>query len=254
LNLTVSKIEHKILSNGGKDKIGEMDKFKRKLLEYFRRDELIVQDIIATLKLPILNTMSHLKKIPIGAEEKHVRDILSDYILREDTKPLEEIKGEIDSIISVNAWPEIYRYIFAKGKLVACIIEIGIYHTNFSKVFRKLEDKITEIFSHSITGNFDEKMKYPQYSWEYANHFCYMQVINDKEINLNPILIDYHYYPLDGTFIRTPKKMFRVLPTIAVIFTKDKKYMVWSFLYLQYDLSKRLDFVSWFNEPFMFEK
>lgn len=232
-----------------------MNKFKRKFLEYFKRDELIVQHILATLKLPVLNSMSHLEKIPIGAEEKDVRDKLSDYILREDTKPLEEIiKGEIDSIISVNAWPEIYRYIFAKGKLVACIIEIGIYHNNFSKVFLKLEDKITEIFSHSITGDFNEKMKYPLYSWEYANHYCYMQVISDKEINLNPILIDYHHRPIDGTFIRTPKKMFRVLPTIAVIFTKDKKYMGYSFLYLQHDLSNRLDSVSWFNEPFIFEK
>jgi hypothetical protein len=113
-----------------------------------------------------------------------------------------------------------------------------------------------ETFAYSIEGHKPEGTNYPTFFWEYPKHFCYFQVVSDKIININPILLDFQYfgYEIDGTFVRKQKKPFMILPTLAVIFSQDKPMRLLSINYLQLDIAKRNEASSLLNQPVIFDR
>jgi len=233
---------------------------KKWIREIFCPRSVIVSDIFKTLKLPSKGMLSHISKIYLGMSEDNLRKILKEHILREHKNPFEgedlPIKNCIDTIISVNAWPEIYRYVINEKRVISAIIEIGIHHKRFDKIFSKVEEKIQIQFSNSFEAIIEDNMKYAIYKWEYAGYCCYLHVVNEKLVNINPLFYDYDYFgdEFDGTFVRKAKSRYQVLPTIVVIYSKDWKAGSLSWLYLQKDLAKRSETVSLLNIPTFLEK
>lgn len=224
----------------------------RKLRKLINRDSVVAKDILETLMLPSKGVVSHTLDISLGMSEEKVRKKLNKHILREHKDPLKGIK----LVLAANSWPEIYRYIFKENTLASVIIEIGIDSRDFHNVYFKVENKIMETFAYSIEGHKPEGTNYPTFFWEYPKHFCYFQVVSDKIININPILLDFQYfgYEIDGTFVRKQKKPFMILPTLAVIFSQDKPMRLLSINYLQLDIAKRNEASSLLNQPVIFDR
>ena len=122
------------------------DEIKISLMYFFYREHSIARDIIDTIKLPITGKVSHIEDIFIDIDEIDLRKKLKGYILREHKSPIQGI----DSVVSANAWPEIYRYIIKDGKVVAAIIESGVYSNKFTKVFNRIKDRVIDLFAYSI--------------------------------------------------------------------------------------------------------
>jgi hypothetical protein len=233
-------------------------------MEYrFFKDTFIYKAIMKTVKLPITGKVSHIKDIYIGMDEATLNKILKDCILRSHKDPIRELLAEfikpsqkrsetIDNVLSVNAWPEIYRHVIHNGKLVAVIIEIGIDSAKFVNIYNKIKNTISEIFAYSIVGEPQQNSPYETYDWEYSKHFCYLQVLNDRLANISPLHHDWSYFgtDLDGTFIRKDNRPYSVLPTIAIIFSKEEKYRSDSILYLNLDILKRRESISLLNLPY----
>ena len=194
-----------------------IEQIKRRMLYFINKEYLILNDFLETVKLPVSGKISHFDDIFIGMEESRLRNILEEYILREHRNPI----NKINSVLSVNAWPEIYRYVIQEGIVVAVIVEVGINSNKFMKVFNKIKKNLVDLFTDSLSEH--EYLKYPLLLWECSKHFCLLQVLNDKDVNIDPIFYDYGYFgrKIDGTFIRKPNKRFTVLPTIAIIFAKE---------------------------------
>ncbi len=211
---------------------------KKKIMQLFRRDKLIVDGIIEIMKWPSkgpINFVNPVTNISIGMPETEIRKQLKDCIVREDENPLEGI----DNIISVAAWPQIWRFVTKEKKLASIVVEYGI-NSRFEKVFSKVENRITEIFAGSIERHITD-MDYPDYTWEYRKHYCCLMILLDKIAYLRPGVADMVYsdIELEGTFIRKPRTKEDILPTIALIFSKEKKMRDLSIRYIAFDLSKR---------------
>ncbi len=227
-----------------------IDRIKRGILSFINKEYLIINEFLETIKLPVSGKISHFHDIFIGMEESRLRNILEKYILRDHRNPI----NKINYVISVNAWPEIYRYVIQEGIVVAVIVEVGINSNKFMKIFNKIKKKLVDLFADSLSEH--EFIKYPLLLWECSKHFCLLQVLYDEDLNINPIFYDYNYFgrEIDGTFVRKPNKRFTVLPTIAIVFAKEPEYRSLAWLYLQFDLQKRRNSVAFLNMPNMFDK
>jgi len=211
---------------------------RKKFMQLFRRDQLIADGIIEIMKWPSKGAISFvdpMTNISIGMLGTEIRKQLKDCIVREDENPLEGI----DNIISVAAWPQIWRFVTREKKLASIIVEYGI-NSRFEKVFSKVENRIREIFAGSIERHITD-MEYADYTWGYNKHCCCLMVLLDKIAYLRPGVADMVYsdIELEGTFIRKPKTKDNILPTIAVIFSKEKKMRDLCIRYIAFDLSKR---------------
>lgn len=228
------------------------EEVKESLMYFFYREHSIARDIIDTIKLPISGKVSHIEDIFIDIDEIDLRRKLKDCILREHKSPIQGI----DNVVSVNVWPEIYRYIIKDGKAVAAIIESGVYSNKFGKVFNRIKDRVTDLFAYSIKEYSDKSSKYSTYTWECSKHYCYLQVLNDQYININSLFYDYDYFgrEIDGTHIIIPKTHYTVLRTIAIVLAKEQYYMALVALYLKFDLIKRQDSISLLNCTTFFER
>jgi len=216
----------------------------RIVMGFFFKDYLIASDIIKIVKSPAKGSLLPGMNIQIGMEEGKIRRLLGEFILRDHIKPIDGI----DAVISVNYWPEIYRFVFSDRKLVAVIVEIGISYRNFKKVYHKVEDRITELFAFSIQGLRNEYSSYPTYSWNYAEHYCSMWVLSDRIQYVDPYLYDWNlpYFgeEINGTFITKKGNGVTVLPTIGIIFALQDDIRKQSTQYINLDLANRCGVTS----------
>ena len=207
-------------------------------MRLFHRDKKIVDGILEIIKWPskgAINFIDPRTNLYIGMSGLDVRQQLRDCIVREDQNPQ---KG-IDRIISISSYPQIWRFVISNELLASIIIEYGVIG-KFEKVFARLEKKIQEIFAFSVKRYTTEDIDYPTYTWEYSDHYCYLTILLDRSAYLRPWAdMIYSDTELEGTFIRKAKTRSGILPTIAIIFCKDKTIEELSIRYLANDLSKR---------------
>ncbi|MGH7233685.1 MAG: hypothetical protein ACREJU_20335 [Nitrospiraceae bacterium] len=208
----------------------------RRVMQFLFKNSLNASDIIKTIKLPSEGKVTHLLDIKLGMHESEVRPRIGEYILREHARPIDGI----DLVLSTNAWPEIFRFVFHENKLITTIVETGVWASNFQIVYSKVTNRISEMFAYSLKVDREAGLKYPCYIWEYADSCCYFQVVSDKTLNYNFLWFDFEYFGSnwEETFIQPSGMKYAALPTFAVIFAQDNNSRLISTSYLQNGFSK----------------
>jgi len=212
-----------------------------KLRNVFRKNTVWADWIIGLFKLSFKNIICYWTNgeiIQLGMKENLLLDMLDEEcILRRDQSPIEGI----DLIASLNGHPCLYRYVFAKGKLISLIIEIGINLRNIKKIYEKLEIGLVENFKDSLEKSNYICTGYNSFSWQCDRHYCFLTVLNDTHLHLSPFLLDFLFrgFEIEGTFLIKPGTNYEILPTLAYIISDSKKSRVSSLEYLLVDLPKR---------------
>jgi hypothetical protein len=221
---------------------------RKRFMSIFFKDSLIASDIIRILKSPASGSLLPRMNVQIGMEESRLRQPLKEYILREhNIREHNNPVDEIDAVISVNYWPQIYRLVFNHGRLVAVIVEIGINYCKFRKVYEKVESKIADLFAYSVACHLDDA-EYTTYFWKFAEHSCAMCALNDRIQYVLPDLFDIHKLhfgeEINGTFVTKPGSDFGILPTLGVIFALDDHIRALSMRYTNVDMAMRRDVLA----------
>jgi hypothetical protein len=230
-----------------------LDSAKRWFLWHMARPIAVASsDVISTIELPSQGSFSHVLPINPGMNSSDLQKVLGDAILREDLDP---VIG-VDAVISANAWPHIERFVLEANTVTGVIIEHGCDCTRFDAVYERVAKYIRAHFRQSLEATLQKESPYPTLTWEYAHFNCYLQVINDKIVNLNPLYVDWDYFgsDLDGTFVFSSEKRFAVLPTTAVCMAKTAETLLRMIVYLQSDILKRRDTVALLNLPTTFAR
>ncbi|MFC1552826.1 hypothetical protein ACFL6P_09735 [Candidatus Latescibacterota bacterium] len=220
---------------------------KRWLLLTFARELAVASDINETVDLPIKMALSHFLPIKPGTSKAELIPLLDDAILRQDIAPVEGV----DLVISSNAWPTIERFFIEDDALTATLFELGCDCYGIKTVYTRVKNHIQNHYGQNLSVTPQQVSPYPTLLWETNGLACYLQVLNEKVININPLFWPRDIFGSDpnGTFIFKAGGKFTVMPTIAIIIAKDMKTIARVFGYLQKDLAARGTCVTLLNLP-----
>lgn len=213
-----------------------MSVFEYFLVKFFKKHYYYKQ-VINILDKSARSVISPEKDITLGMSYKNLRSVLEGRILREDSN----VCNELDAILSARYFNLIYRYVVKFNMVLGVIIEVGIEYNYFDSGYKQLEDYFVYEFKNTINVEVDEDSKRPFFNWENYGNKYFAQASMDKIAYLNPIFPFNRYFngEIDGTFIRKSATKWELLPSIALIISKDKNVFEYSKLFLRTDFSKR---------------
>jgi len=213
-----------------------MSVFDGFLLKFFKRHYYYKQ-VVDILDKSAKSVISPEKDITLGMSYERLRSVLEGCILRED----KNVCNELDAIISAKYSNLIYRYVVKFNMVLGVIVEVGIEYNYFDSVYKQLEDYFVYELKSTVNVEVDQESKRPFFNWECYGNKYFALASMDKIAYLNPLFPLYRYFngEIDGTFIRKRAKKWELLPTIAIVISKDKDVFEYSKLFLRTDFNKR---------------